>query len=575
MKKEGFRGSIEKRRNLHELTQAGAGLSVISRGEADMSIDAHREKDAHRATDKESHGEAGHSLTDHSRRSPSSCVQRSLTACLWRALTLCLLVAFVCLRLGALRSEAAPLNFPSIQVQAEAAVCVDKTSGALLYEKNAHERLYPASITKVMTALVVLEHARLDDMVTFSHDAVYNVDVGSSNAQIEEGDVLSVRDCLYALLLKSANEAANALAEHVAGSRAAFAELMNEKARALGCTDTHFDNPSGLHSEQHYTSAYDMALIGLAAMDNPDFMEIESRDSYRLAPCIRVPDGKLLYMEHKMLLDTGTFADKRAVAGKTGYTSAAGNTLLTMGREGERELVTVVLKDKMPYHYRDTIALFDLGFNQFENVEAPESLFDREQLRRRLLNDKIIGESCKPDELYVDGKQWLTVPRGADLEALQLELNYNLPKTAPRDAVAELIYTDGVRELGRYYLQKEPSIEILLKELPEETKVKVAVISLSTLGLLVLAGFGLMGGGSLLMHLRGRRREQQRLRDMKEKRRERLKRLNVSEEEFERLLREKRSGRGVQGRQPECALPDFLEPEDAAECTDISDSLEN
>ena len=141
-------------------------------------------------------------------------------------------------------------------------------------------REYPASITKVMTALVVLEHASLEDKVTFSHDAVYNVDRGSSNAQIEEGDVLTVNDCLHALLLKSANEAANALAEHVAGSREAFAEMMNEKAKELGCTGTHFQNPSGLQDENHYTTARDMALIGMAAFQNKEFWRLKKSESY-------------------------------------------------------------------------------------------------------------------------------------------------------------------------------------------------------------------------------------------------------------------------------------------------------
>ena len=122
-------------------------------------------------------------------------------------------------------------TWPTVELNAEAGIVVDVETGAILFEKNGGVREYPASITKVMTALVVLEHASLEEEVTFSHDAVYNVDKGSSNAQIEEGDVLTVNDCLHALLLKSANEAANALAEHVAGSREAFAEMMTEQAK--------------------------------------------------------------------------------------------------------------------------------------------------------------------------------------------------------------------------------------------------------------------------------------------------------------------------------------------------------
>ena len=156
---------------------------------------------------------------------------------------------------------AAP-DWPSnIAIEAEGGIVIDADSGAVLFGKNLHQTFYPASITKVLTALITLENCDLDEQVTFSHDAVYNVESGSSNANLEAGDVLSVKDCLYALMIQSANEAGNALAEHISGSREAFAELMNQRAAELGCQDSHFANPSGLNDENHYTSAYDMALI--------------------------------------------------------------------------------------------------------------------------------------------------------------------------------------------------------------------------------------------------------------------------------------------------------------------------
>ena len=140
-------------------------------------------------------------------------------------------------------------------VLSEGAILMDADSGAVLYGKNIHEHYYPASITKILTALLVVENCNLDDMVTFSKNAVFNVEPGSSSAGIDVGDTLTVRDCLYAMLLQSANEAANALAEHTAGSIEAFANMMNEKAASLGCTDSHFANPSGLNDPEHYTSA--------------------------------------------------------------------------------------------------------------------------------------------------------------------------------------------------------------------------------------------------------------------------------------------------------------------------------
>ena len=182
----------------------------------------------------------------------------------------------LCLSMGVftISALAAP-EWPSdVSIQADGGIVMDADTGTVLYGKNMDQPYYPASITKILTALIVLEHCDLDEMVSFSHDDVYNVEAGSSSAGIDEGDVLTVRDCLYALMLASANESANALACHVSGSREEFAKLMNEKAASLGCTGSHFANPSGLNDENHYTTAHDMALIAREAIKNPEFLAI-------------------------------------------------------------------------------------------------------------------------------------------------------------------------------------------------------------------------------------------------------------------------------------------------------------
>ena len=145
---------------------------------------------------------------------------------------------------------------------------MDISTGQVLVEKEMNQKMYPASITKLMTALLVAENCNLDDTVTFSSTATTNLESGAVSIGMTEGDTLSVRQCLYALLLKSANEVGNALAEHVAGSNAAFAEKMNAKAASLGCTNTHFANPHGLNDPNHYTTPHDMALIARAAFAN-------------------------------------------------------------------------------------------------------------------------------------------------------------------------------------------------------------------------------------------------------------------------------------------------------------------
>ena len=185
-------------------------------------------------------------------------------------------------------------------ISAEAGILYDVTNGRVLFEKNADEKLAPASTTKLMTALLVLEKANLDDKVTFSKTAVTNLESGAVKIGLVEGDQVSVKDSLYALLLKSANEVANGLAEHVSGSISVFAELMNARAAELGCTNTHFVNPNGLNSDQQYTTCRDMAKIAAAAFANKTLCEIDSTLSYKF-PATKAAAARTITPGHKML----------------------------------------------------------------------------------------------------------------------------------------------------------------------------------------------------------------------------------------------------------------------------------
>ena len=251
-------------------------------------------------------------------------------------------------------------------------------------QKNGKEKLYPASIVKLLTALVTAEEGKLDDIVIFSYDAVYGVEEGSGNAlQLETGDKLTVEDCMYAMLLKSSNQAANALAEYVAGSNEKFAEHMNEKAQELGCTDSNFVNPSGLNAEEQKVTAEDMAKIAAAAFSNDTVREIASAKTYQLPVTLNNPNGCIVEMEHQLLNGTD-YSYKYAYAGKTGYTDAAGNTLVTAARKDDKNLIAVVLKSEMT-HYTDTIKLFNYGFayleQQTQEIEAEEESVDTEKVQ--------------------------------------------------------------------------------------------------------------------------------------------------------------------------------------------------
>lgn len=249
-------------------------------------------------------------------------------------------------------------------IAAAAAIVIDASTGQVLYAKDAETSYYPASITKVMTAMLVLEHCSMDEVVTFSKAATTNLESGAVTLNLKEGDKLTVKDCMYALMLKSANEVANGLAEHVAGSVSAFAELMNKKAAQLGCTHTHFVNPNGLNNSEHYVSAHDMALIARAAFANATLCQIASTKSYKVGPMKNNPNGVTVKLSNKTMLPE--YPDcyyQYTIAGKTGYTSRAGSTLVTVAEKDGVRLIAVVLKStKYLGQYTDTKALFEYGF---------------------------------------------------------------------------------------------------------------------------------------------------------------------------------------------------------------------
>lgn len=263
---------------------------------------------------------------------------------------------------AAANQAAAQIQKPVIQ--AEGAVLMDAATGKVLFGKNENTQFYPASITKIMTALLVLENCKLSDTVTFSKTATTNLESGAVTLSITEGDQLTVEQSLYGLMLKSANEIANGLAEHVSGSVSGFAGKMNQRARDLGCLNTSFANPSGLNSSEHKTTAYDMALIARAAYQNETFRKIDSTLSYNF-PATKKAAARTITMGHKMLYTTDARYYQGIIGGKTGYTSKAGNTLVTVVERDGVRLIAVILKSSST-HYTDTKALLDYGFNNYQ-----------------------------------------------------------------------------------------------------------------------------------------------------------------------------------------------------------------
>ena len=449
--------------------------------------------------------------------------------------------------------------------QSEAGIVMDLDSGAVLFAQNIHVQEYPASITKLLTALVVVENASMDEQVTFSHDAVYNVESGSGNKlQLEEGDVLSVKDCLYVMLLQSSNPAANALAEHVGGSREAFADMMNEKAASLGCRESHFVNPSGLNDPEQLTSAYDMAQIGAAVFGNPTLLEICSTTSATLPPTINNPNGRTYSMEHKLVV-TGDSSDENyypsAVAGKTGYTSLAGQTLVTYAEQDGRRQVAVTLKSTQRTHYSDTKTILDFGFARFKNVSVAENETDYVTGEEPVT---IGDETYSPSDLYLDEKAVVTLPNDAQFSDADKYLQTEIPASHPEGAVARIIYTYNDRQIGVawVYSTKAASAPVSAEDGTDnetagsENTTDAAKTGTSstadkekkplklTKATYIAAGAGvvvLLIAAAVIWFMIQRKQEEERMRVLREKRRKRLADMGCSEEEFERLVNERKN----------------------------------
>ena len=276
-------------------------------------------------------------------------------------------------------AESAPVLPEDPNILAKAALLVDYNTGEVIYAKNEQEELYPASLTKIMTALLTLEaidagKLTMDQPLTATATALEGLSSDGSSAGIKVGETMPVRDLLYCMLVVSANEACDILAEAVSGSVQAFVTAMNEKAQALGCENTHFVNPNGLHDPQHYTSAWDMYLITRAAMEYPDFMTICNTASTTI-PATNLSKERTLYTTNNLLSNWRVigYRDTRAQGIKTGSTDAAGHCLVSSAIQGSLHFVSVILgADRVEENGRgnirsfsETSRMFDYGFNNF------------------------------------------------------------------------------------------------------------------------------------------------------------------------------------------------------------------
>lgn len=336
-----------------------------------------------------------------------------------------------------------------ISTESKSAIVMEVNTGTVLYAKKSHAKHYPASITKIMTVLLAIENCDLDEVVTFSADAVFKNEGNTSHIARDLGEELTLEQCLYAIMLESANECAYAVAEHVGqklgGDYRTFIDLMNSRAKELGCKDTHFNNCNGLPDEDHWVSAYDMALISSEAYKNETFRTIAGSPSYTLPKTNKCKSEYPCHNHHKMIYPyhgDSSHLYKYCTGGKTGYTTVANNTLVSFAEKDGITLVCVVMDVGSPGHYTDTRKLFDYCFSNFQALNIAE-------------NDSALSKDTGKDygvlnnnEPYVklDENAYIIMPKGAQFSDASYEKDES---SSQKDkTVATLTYTYAGHEVG-------------------------------------------------------------------------------------------------------------------------------
>ncbi len=268
-----------------------------------------------------------------------------------------------------------------VTIDAPVALLMDANTGKILYEKNAHEKIYPASTTKIMTAILALENRNLSHVAKVSYNAIFSVPVGYSNANLQLDEELTMEQLLNVLLIPSANDAANVIAEDIGGSVESFASMMNTKALEIGCKNTHFVNANGVHNEEHYSTAYDLALMGQYAMKNEDFRRIVSTVRYTLPITNKYEKADRIFLTTNNLINSKSNQYYEYCIGtKTGYTDAAKNCIVATAKKNDFELICVIMgaaNNADSNKFKDCVSLFNFGFDNYtyKKLHAKDSVY--------------------------------------------------------------------------------------------------------------------------------------------------------------------------------------------------------
>lgn len=388
-------------------------------------------------------------------------------------------------------------------VGAESAILMEAETGTVLYSKNIHQQQYPASTTKILTALIASERCGMDEIVTFSNDAVFDTPRDSSHIAMNPGEELTMEQSLNAILIRSANEVCYAVAEHITGTTdwQVFADIMNERAAELGCLNSHFVNPNGLPDENHYTTAYDLAMIGRAFFANEMLCKITLSRRIDFPVTEKLPKGKLENNNMK-IIPGGEYAYEYLVGCKTGYTDIARSSLVSCAEKDGMKLICVVMHDETPYQYQDTIALYEYGFSNFEkvNVSETETKYHIDNTGLFYSGNDLFGSS-RPF-LSLNQNDFILLPRTASFDDAVSSISYD---TGDENQAALISYTYHDVPIGsvrvNFSVNREenslfdvlPEDERLSAETAPDRPVIFVNVGIILIGLGILAGLMLIG----------------------------------------------------------------------------------
>ena len=376
-----------------------------------------------------------------------------------------------------------------LNIDAKASLIIEENSGKVIHEENSNIQNYPASVTKILTAILTLENCELTETVTVSKTAISNIPSGYVIAPLFVGEQMSVEDLLYALMLKSANDAAYVLAEHVGGTVEGFSEMMNKKAEEIGCKNTHFVNPNGIHNSNHYTTAYDMYLISRYAMKNEEFVKIVSTYQHALSATNKYSkNDRIMKNTNAFVNPSSRYYDENVKGIKTGTTLQAGNCLITSTSKNGFDVITVILGAKTSESkFSETKKMMNYAFDNYEftqihkkgdvikNIEVEKATKETKSLNlvisddiKAINNIKIKAEEIEP-EISLNDEIIAPISKGQELGTIKYTvdgLEYNAKLLAENDVIKKTYYVEILLGIGVFIIIV--SVIIIIKKRPRK-----------------------------------------------------------------------------------------------------------